>query len=69
MKDDDNPPLLWRGGRLGGRARVKAELDIKVLQDQVRTLKKHNQTLASKSKDEALMKVKALEEVERKCST
>ena len=40
-----------------GRARVKAELDIKVLQDQVRTLKKHNQTLASKSKDEAIYKI------------
>eukprot|EP00605_Chrysophyceae_sp_TOSAG23-4_P002139 GSChrysophyteH1.ASY1.ANO1.2366.1 assembled CDS len=44
---------------------VKAELDIKVLQDQVRTLKKHNQTIAAKSKDEALLKVKAMEEVEQ----
>ena len=45
--------------------RVKAELDIKVLQDQVRTLKKHNQSIAAKSADEALLKVKAMEEVEQ----
>ena len=44
---------------------MKAELDCKVLQDQVRAVKKNNDTLAKKSKEEALLKVKALEEVEQ----
>mmetsp|Transcript_35927 Transcript_35927/g.67024 ORF Transcript_35927/g.67024 Transcript_35927/m.67024 type:complete len:1039 (-) Transcript_35927:285-3401(-) len=45
-----------------GRARVKAELDVKVLQDQVRAIKKHNSQLTQKSKEEAHARVKAVEE-------
>lgn len=45
-----------------GRARVKAELDVKVLQDQVRAIKKHNAQLTQKSKEEAHARVKAVEE-------
>lgn len=48
-----------------GKARVKAEMDVKVLQDQVRALKKNNTTLAQKSKEEATLKVKAMEEGEQ----
>jgi myosin protein heavy chain len=44
---------------------VKAEMDIKVLQEQVRALKKNNTALAQKSKEEATAKVKALEEVDQ----
>ena len=47
------------------KARVKAEMDIKVLQEQVRALKKNNTALAQKSKEEATAKVKALEEVDQ----
>ena len=35
-----------------GKARVKAELDKKVLVDQIRALKKHNAQLALRSKEE-----------------
>lgn len=48
-----------------GKARVKAEMDVKVLQEQVRALKKNNTALAQKSKDEAALKVKAMEECEQ----
>jgi len=48
-----------------GRARVKAELDVKVLQDQVRALKKHNSQLTQKCKEEARDKVRATEENEQ----
>jgi hypothetical protein len=37
---------------------VKAELDIKVLQNQVRALKKHNSDLAQRAKEEAKEKVR-----------
>lgn len=45
-----------------GRARVKAELDIKVLQDQIRAIKKHNSQLTQKCREEAQEKVKGMEE-------
>ena len=48
-----------------GKARVKAEMDTKVAQDQVRALKKNNVLLAQKSKDEAMLKVKSYEEAEQ----
>ena len=70
-KEQDMVALQKKNARLikesteEGRARVKAELDIKVLQDQIRALKKHNQDLAQKSKDEAKEKVKAIEECEQ----
>jgi len=48
-----------------GKAKVAAEMNVKVLQDQVRALKKNNTALASKSKEEATAKVKAMEEVEQ----
>ncbi len=41
-----------------GRGRVMAEWDVKVLQDQVRTLKKHNTQVTQKAKEEAQEKVK-----------
>jgi hypothetical protein len=69
-KEQDMVALQKKNARLikesteEGRARVKAELDIKVLQDQVRALKKHNTDLSQKAKDEAKEKVKAIEECE-----
>ena len=62
-KEQDMVALQKKNARLikesteEGRARVKAELDVKVLQDQVRALKKHNQDLSQKAKDEARDKV------------
>ena len=49
-----------------GRARVTAELDKKVLQDQVRALKKHNAQLSQRCRDEVKLKLK--EHEERKAS-
>lgn len=68
-KEQDMVALQKKNARLikesteEGRARVKAELDVKVLQDQVRTHKKQNAQLAQKSKEEAAEKVKAMEDV------
>lgn len=45
-----------------GKARVKAELDKKVLIDQIRALKKHNAQLALRSKEEVKSKLKEHEE-------
>ncbi|RYH31478.1 hypothetical protein EON65_02465 [archaeon] len=45
-----------------GKARVKAEMDIKVLQEQVKALKKNNTTLAQKSKEEAAARCRVMEE-------
>jgi hypothetical protein len=45
-----------------GKARVKAELDKKVLIDQIRALKKHNAQLALRSKEEVKAKLKEHEE-------
>jgi hypothetical protein len=39
------------------RAKVKAEMDVKVLKEQNRSLTKNNQSLAQKSKQEATDKV------------
>ncbi len=47
------------------KARVKAELDVQVLQEQVRALKKSNSTLAQKSKEEATAKIRSIEECEQ----
>ncbi|CAM9336345.1 unnamed protein product [Chrysoparadoxa australica] len=41
-----------------GKARVKCELDIKVLQDQALALKKHNAQLAARTRDEVKLKLK-----------
>jgi myosin protein heavy chain len=70
-KEQDIVALQKKNARLikesteEGRARVKAELDVKVLQDQVRNHKKQNSQLAQKAKDEAEAKVKAQEEVDQ----
>jgi myosin protein heavy chain len=70
-KEQDMVGLQKKNARLikeateEGRARVKAELDIKVLQDQVRSLKHQNQGLAVKSKDEAAKCVRANEELDQ----
>lgn len=70
-KEQDIVALQKKNARLikesteEGRARVKAELDVKVLQDQVRNHKKQNAQLAQKAKDEAEAKVKAQEEVDQ----
>lgn len=45
-----------------GKARVKAELDKKVLVDQIRALKKHNTQLAVRSREEVKAKLKEHEE-------
>ena len=50
---------------LAGKARVKAELDVKVLEDQVRALKRSNQDLSTRSKEEAAGKVAAMEQAEQ----
>ena len=44
------------------QARVKAELDKKVLSDQIRALKKHNAQLAVRSREEVKAKLKEHEE-------
>lgn len=70
-KEQDMVALQKKNARLikesteEGRARVKAELDVKVLQDQVRVHKKQNAQLAQKAKEEAQEKVKAKEDVEQ----
>ncbi|KAJ1457218.1 hypothetical protein M885DRAFT_586854 [Pelagophyceae sp. CCMP2097] len=48
-----------------GRARVKAELDRKVLQDQLRGLKKHNSLLATRCREEVKHKLALAEEKTR----
>lgn len=48
-----------------GKVRMKLELDVKVLQEQIRALKKSNQDLAQRSKEEASGKVKVTEEAEQ----
>ena len=40
-------------------------MDVKVLQEQVRAIKKNNDTLAKKSKDEAASKVKYMEDCQQ----
>jgi myosin protein heavy chain len=45
-----------------GKARVKAELDKKVLADQVRALKKHNAQLSQRCREEVKLKIKEHEE-------
>ena len=40
-----------------GRGRVKAELDKKILQDQLRAIKKHNSVLASRCREEVRLKL------------
>jgi hypothetical protein len=47
------------------KARVKAELDVQVLHDQVRALKKNMTGLAQKSKEETALKIKSNEECEQ----
>lgn len=70
-KEQDMISLQKKNARLikesteEGRARVKAELDVKVLQDQVRVHKKQNAQLAQKAKEEAQEKVRAKEDVEQ----
>jgi hypothetical protein len=70
-KEQDMVSLQKKNARLikesteEGKARIKAEMDVKVLQDQVRALKKNNTLLAQKSKEEASAKVKAMEEAEQ----
>ena len=44
---------------------MKAELDVKVLEDQVRALKRSNQDLSTRSKEEAAGKVAAMEQAEQ----
>lgn len=70
-KEQDMVGLQKKNARLiketteESKARVKAEMDVKILQEQVRALKKSNSVLAQKSKEEATAKVKAMEEVEQ----
>ena len=45
-----------------GKARVKAELDKKVLVDQIRALKKHNSELSSRCREEVKAKLKEHED-------
>ena len=45
-----------------GKARVKAELDKKVLVDQIRALKKHNAQLSKRCREEVKLKLKEHEE-------
>merc|ERR1719424_1796257 len=53
---------LLKEGTKEGKARVKAELDKKVLIDQIRALKKHNSSLSSRCREEVKEKLKELEE-------
>lgn len=70
-KEQDMVSLQKKNARLikesteEGKARVKAEMDVKVLQEQVRAIKKNNDTLAKKSKDEAASKVKYMEDCQQ----
>jgi len=70
-KEQDMVALQKKNARLikesteEGKARVKAEMDVRVLQEQVRALKKNNAVLAVKSKEEASAKVKAMEEADQ----
>lgn len=45
-----------------GRGRVKAELDKKILQDQLRAVRKHNSVLASRCREEVRLKLEEREE-------
>jgi myosin protein heavy chain len=70
-KEQDMVGLQKKNARLikdtteESKGRVQAELDNKVLIDQVRAIKKTNTALAQKSKEEASAKVKAMEEVDQ----
>ena len=50
---------LLKESTMEGKARVKAELDKKVLVDQIRALKKHNSELSSRCREEVKAKLKA----------
>jgi len=45
-----------------GKARVKAELDKKILEDQIRALKKHNSQISQRCREEVNNKLKEHEE-------
>ena len=53
---------LLKESTMEGKARVKAELDKKVLVDQIRALKKHNSELSSRCREEVKAKLKEHED-------